>query len=268
MKYLVAGLVGLFACFALAGSSSGVTHAGGETRLRVVLSATELDPGAIGHSEFIQRPDRDRFSTEISNVEEIGTGTVKVIQNATVVTEMRGQLLLNSGEDPGQPRGPAAVAEASWSRGTHLSLRLKNLDPSRFRGNDSCEAKGKVGPVASTLTMRGRVAELDLHTNVPDLVPGSGAEIRIRCEFRDAQGQRQRHETRWSGSLVPVAATTGIILEAPIGISLDPVSGLGMGELNLDSRLGDFVPNMEAGDTIEVWNGEGALILSGKLERN
>ena len=267
MKYLVAGLVGLFACFAVAGSSGWVTHAGNETRLRAVLSATDLDPGAIGQSDFIQRPDRVRFSTEVSNVEEIGTLTVKVIQNATVVTEMRGLLLFDSGEDPA-PQGEVAVAEALWSRGTNLSLKLENLDVGRFPGNESCEAEGKVGPVAGTLTMLGSVAKLNLETNVPDLVPGTGAEIRIRCEF-DAQGQRQRHETRWSGNLVPVAATTGIILKEFFEI-VDPLGGLGpgMGDLNRDSRLGHIVPIMVAGDTVEVWNAEGELILSGKLERN
>ena len=110
------------------------------------------------------------------------------------------------------------------------------------------------------------VATLDIRNNVPDLVPGTGAEVRIRCEFQDGEGQRQRHETRWKGTLQAVASTFGVILEAPIEIVLDPLRGTGVGDLDLDSRVGATVPVMQAEDTVEVWNAEGELILVGTLQ--
>ena len=53
MKYLVAGLVGLVTCITVAGYSGWVAYAGDETRLRAVLSATDLDPQAFGQADFI-----------------------------------------------------------------------------------------------------------------------------------------------------------------------------------------------------------------------
>jgi len=100
-------------------------------------------------------------------------------------------------------------------------------------------------------------------------VPGTGVDLRIRCEFPDEQGQRQRHETRWAGTLKTVAPSSGIILEEAIKFAVDPLSDTGAGDLNLDSRLDDDVPEMRAGDTVEVWNGEAEtseLILVGTLE--
>ncbi len=41
-----------------------------------------------------------------------------------------------------------------------------------------------------------------------------------------------------------------------------------MGDLDLDSRLGHAIPVMSVGDTVEVLNEEGELILMGTLERN
>ena len=66
--------------------------------------------------------------------------------------------------------------------------------------------------------------------------------------------------TRTSGALPPT-----IILEAPIAIVLDPMRGAGVGHLEMDSRLGDIVPVIATGDTVEVWNAMGVLIRTGTV---
>ncbi len=67
--------------------------------------------------------------------------------------------------------------------------------------------------------------------------------------------------TRSSGALLPA-----IVLEAPIAIVLDPLRGTGVGHLEMDSRLGDLVPALAVGDTVEVWNALGELIRTGTVE--
>lgn len=61
-------------------------------------------------------------------------------------------------------------------------------------------------------------------------------------------------------------APPAVILDAPIAIVLDPIRGTGVGHLEIDSRLGDNVPIMVAGDTVEVWNPLGQLIRTGTLD--
>ena len=56
-----------------------------------------------------------------------------------------------------------------------------------------------------------------------------------------------------------------VILEMPIAIILDPLRGTGVGHLDLDSRLGDIVPVLIAGDKVEVLNVLGELIRTGTL---
>lgn len=144
MRYAVLGLaiaVGLFGWIVYSGE---VANAGGETRLRAFLSTPDVDPFRLNGADFRQRSDGTRFSAEVHNVAELGTGRVVVM--------------------------------------------------------------------------------------------------------------------RTSGALLPV-----IILEAPIAIVLDPLRGTGVGHLEMDSRLGDLVPIMAVGDTVEVWNALGQLIRMGML---
>lgn len=68
--------------------------------------------------------------------------------------------------------------------------------------------------------------------------------------------------TRVSDMLLPT-----VMLETPIVIVLDPLRGTGVGHLDLDSRLGDFVPVLIAGDTVEVLDVLGELIRTGTLMR-
>ncbi len=65
---------------------------------------------------------------------------------------------------------------------------------------------------------------------------------------------------RSSGALLPA-----IVLEASIAIVLDPLRGTGVGHLQMDSRLGDLVPVMAVGDTVEVWSALGELIRTGTM---
>ena len=66
--------------------------------------------------------------------------------------------------------------------------------------------------------------------------------------------------TRGSGMVAPT-----IILDAPITIAFDALRGTGVGNLEMDSRLGDMIPNIITGDTVEVWNSSGALIRTGTM---
>ena len=56
------------------------------------------------------------------------------------------------------------------------------------------------------------------------------------------------------------------ILQAQIAIVGDPLQGTAFGNLSLDSRLGDSIPVMIIGDTVNVLNASGDLILKGTLE--
>ena len=58
-----------------------------------------------------------------------------------------------------------------------------------------------------------------------------------------------------------------VVLGAPNEIFLDPVSGVGTVDLNLDSRLGHGVPVMRAGERVEVWDSEAELVLVGTLKQ-
>ncbi len=144
MRYAVLGLaiaVGLVGWIVYSGE---VANAGGETRLRAFLSTAVVDPLRLNVADFRQRSQGTRFSAEVHNVAELGTGRVIV--------------------------------------------------------------------------------------------------------------------KRTSGALLPA-----IVLEAPIAIVLDPLRGTGVGHLEMDSRLGDLVPVMAVGDTVEVWNALGELIRTGTL---
>ena len=59
--------------------------------------------------------------------------------------------------------------------------------------------------------------------------------------------------------------SAAVILEGPIEIVIDPLRGTGVGHFDIDSRLGDSVPVMMAGDTVEVLNSVGQLIRTGTL---
>ena len=58
-----------------------------------------------------------------------------------------------------------------------------------------------------------------------------------------------------------------VILEAPIAIIVDPLRGTGVGHLDMDSALGDSIPLMVEGDTVEVWNAFAELIRVGSFTR-
>ena len=78
MKYAVLGLaiaVGLVGWIVYSGE---VANAGGETRLRAFLSTPDVDPFRLNVADFRQRSNRTRFSAEVHNVAELGTGRVIV----------------------------------------------------------------------------------------------------------------------------------------------------------------------------------------------
>ena len=146
MKYAILGLVMAAALIGGLVYSGEAVNAGGETRLRAFLSTPEVDPFRLNVADFRNERDRTRFSTEVHNVAQVGTGKVIV------------------------------------TRASDMTLRV-------------------------------------------------------------------------------------VVLEAPIAIVLDPLRGTGVGHLDMDSRLGDTVPDIVAGDTVEVWSAVGELIRTGTLMR-
>ena len=144
MKYAVLGLAVAVSLLGWIVYSGEVANAGGETRVRAFLSTLDVDPFRLNIADFRQRSDGTRFSAEVHNVAELGTGRVIV--------------------------------------------------------------------------------------------------------------------KRTSGAPLPT-----IVLEAPIAIVLDPMRGTGVGHLDVDSRLGDLVPVMAVGDTVEVWNALDELIRTGTM---
>ena len=82
MKYAVLVLtiaVGLVGWIVYSGE---VANAGDETRLRAFLSTLDVDPLRLNVADFRERSDRTRFSVEVHNVAELGTGRVIVTRNS------------------------------------------------------------------------------------------------------------------------------------------------------------------------------------------
>ena len=84
MKSIKFGLVVLAALFAAVAYPGQAVKAAEEIRLRANLSDPVVDPLGLNIAEFRQRPDRNRFSVEIHQVAEIGTGKVIVKREAGV----------------------------------------------------------------------------------------------------------------------------------------------------------------------------------------
>ena len=108
-----------------------------------------------------------------------------------------------------------------------------------------------------------------LSTLVVDPLRQNDAEFRQRPD-RMRFSTEVHNVAELGPGLVTVTRDSGItpptvILEAPITIVLDPIRGTGVGHLELDSRLGDVVPDMAEGDKVVVRNAVGELIGTGTL---
>jgi hypothetical protein len=79
--------------------------------------------------------------------------------------------------------------------------------------------------------------------------------VRFGVEVEDVS-TNGGHEVRVTRNGTPVADSEGLAVS---------VDALGFGDLNLDSRDGNTVPVVAAGDLVEVLNPSGQVILSGTL---
>ena len=86
MKYAILGLAIAAAILSWVAYSGAVADAGGETRLRAFLSTLDVDPFRLNEADFRQREDGARFSTDVHNVAQLGTGRVIVTRVSGVIT--------------------------------------------------------------------------------------------------------------------------------------------------------------------------------------
>lgn len=127
---------------------------------------------------------------------------------------LRIPLTLVAGEDPSLPNcdplvlETCAVGDARVVDGPLFKLGLSNLDPSRFPAGPACSAEIRVG---SIIDMRGvqllpGIAPdgrptTSLEIAQPGTVAaGDRAQVRIRCQFTNALGLVEKHETQWAGT--------------------------------------------------------------------
>src|SRR5262245_18964204 len=143
-----------------------------------------------------------------------GTFTV-VAHRAEAANLLRGALSLNSGEDPTVPgtANPAfvAVADGRLTDQGLLRISMDFIDAARFSAGTLAEVRiaGVSAQVAltpfapevpgATDNPAGATTALDFRTSGTARA-GDRMEIRIRSEFV-VNGVRQRHETRWAGTL-------------------------------------------------------------------
>ena len=107
--------------------------------------------------------------------------------------------------------------------------------------------------------------------------PTPGPVIRrSHADFRQRAASRMRFSVEVHNVVEPGIGTVVVtrnantplpvtVLETHITIVDDPLRGLGFGNLNLDSLLGDSVPVMITGDTVSVLSASGQLVLKGTL---
>ena len=134
MKYAVLGLAMAAALLSGVVYSGGVANAGGETRLRAFLSTPEVDPFALNVADFRQRVDRTRFSTDVHDVAELGTGRV-------IVTRVSDMML------------PTVILEAP------IAIIL---DPLRGTGVGHLELDSRLGDIVPVLMVGDRVEVLNV----------------------------------------------------------------------------------------------------------
>jgi hypothetical protein len=133
---------------------------------------------------------------------------------ASAQAALRSPLHLVAGEDPSTPGAAApAAGDARFVLPDRLRVGLSGLDPARFPADASCNAEVRIGqlsakglipvllPVANPENVFGVPVTMVDFRGVGIGHPGDTAQVRIRCQFVDAAGVRQRHETLWATTL-------------------------------------------------------------------
>ena len=127
---------------------------------------------------------------------------------------LRTALSLVAGENPSLANcdpvvlGTCAVGDARLLTGPVVRVTVENLDPSRFPAGPACNAEVTAGAAiaAKGLHLVGALAADGSAVTTLDIRQagtvnvGDAVRVRIRCDFVDALGVRQRHETQWAGT--------------------------------------------------------------------
>ncbi len=118
------------------------------------------------------------------------------------------------------------------------------------------------GPAASDVTVAGKAGEVKLEGRLratfADPLASGKAKFEMRSDRTRFSTEVQDVSTAGRGT-VHLSRGGAVMLHEAITIAL------GFGDLNRDTRDGDAVPELAAGDLVEVFNADGALILSGLL---
>ena len=127
---------------------------------------------------------------------------------------LRIPLTLVAGEDPSLPNcdplvlETCAVGDARVVDGPLFKLGVSNLDPSRFPAGPACSVEVRVGTLIDVRGVQllpdiapdGRPTT-SLEIAQPGTVAGGDrAQVRIRCQFTNALGIVEKHETQWAGT--------------------------------------------------------------------
>jgi len=139
---------------------------------------------------------------------------ISFVPASNAQVRLRATLVHVAGEDPSAPgAAAAATGSARFVPPDLLRVTLTGMDPARFPADPSCNAEARVAglsaaglhpvlvPVANPENIFGvPVTMVDLR-GAGVARPGDTAQVRVRCQFVDANGVRQRHETIYSGTL-------------------------------------------------------------------
>ncbi|SDZ14031.1 hypothetical protein [Nitrosomonas sp. Nm33] len=126
---------------------------------------------------------------------------------------LRTALTLAAGEDPSLPKcdpvglETCAVGDARMINGPIVRVTVENMDPARFPAGPACSAEITAGAISvkgihlvADVAPDGRpVTAVDLKK--PGTVKiGDKVHVTVKCQFTDAHGVVQKHETQWGGS--------------------------------------------------------------------
>ena len=140
------------------------------------------------------------------------SGTALLPRSANAAALLRTALSLIAGENPSLANcdpvlGTCAVGDARLIDGPVVRVTVENLDPSRFPAGPVCNGEVTAGAAiaAKGVQLVGAIAAdgsavTTLDIRQPGTVNvGDDVRVRIRCEFTNALGVRERHETQWAG---------------------------------------------------------------------
>ena len=135
----------------------------------------------------------------------------------------------------------------------------------------ACDSNNQTGPVGTDESISGSLQK----TSETTALEGDAADTRLVASLRATAADPLASGTaRWESRPdrvtftceVEDVTTTGSHEVRVNGVSVGFVNVVaGLGDLNMDSRNGDIIPTMNAGDRVQVRNPSGRVILKGIL---